>query len=151
MALPFRSSLAGYVLCALLVPGAAPALADKRLPMAREIHADLTGETQVPFPGDVDGTGRFTGMVNRETRQLCYEIKVADISEATKAVLFVGDPGEQGTPLLELQPPAAGFSSGCVAIEDDLSEHLIMFPEFYFVNVMTAGYPGGAIRGQLAE
>jgi hypothetical protein len=47
--------------------------------------AKLTGEAEVPGPGDPKGSGTVQVTVNPEKGEVCYELSVANIQEATAA------------------------------------------------------------------
>jgi hypothetical protein len=48
-------------------------------------------------------------------------------------------------------PDANGRSDGCTTVNDvALLRELVAHPEAFYVNVHTASFPSGAVRGQLA-
>lgn len=119
-----------------------------------ELRAKLSGAAEVPGPGDPDGKGqaRITlMMVGMDQHQLCWEIKVKDITlPATAAHIHSGVAGVAGPVVVPLSPPDAnGYSSGCTFITHELAMDLHMHPEKYYVNDHTIDYPAGALRGQL--
>jgi CHRD domain len=107
----------------------------------------LTGEQEVPGPGDRDGVGRAVVKVFKT--KVCYKLAVKRIKPATDAHIHIGFRGEAGPIVVTLEPPTDGFSRGCVAIPRALSLGLMEHPERYYVNVHNEPFPDGAIRGQL--
>jgi CHRD domain len=53
--------------------------------------------------------------------------------------------------VVPLTPPTSGVSSGCTSADPNLIKAIIQHPENYYVNVHTAEFPGGALRGQLSK
>jgi hypothetical protein len=53
--------------------------------------------------------------------------------------------------VVPLTPPTSGVSSGCTSADPNLIKAIIQHPEKYYVNVHTAEFPGGALRGQLSK
>jgi hypothetical protein len=134
--------LATLVLAAALVT-AVPAVA---APLAT-LEASLTGEKEVPGPGDPNGRGH--AMVKVYKARVCYTLEAQRIKPATAAHIHRGGPSVAGPIVVTLKAPTDGSSSGCVAISRALSKKLRENPRGYYVNVHNEPYPEGAIRGQL--
>jgi hypothetical protein len=111
------------------------------------LEANLTGEKEVPGPGDKDGSGHADIKVYKA--RVCYELEVRRIKPATAAHIHLGLRGEAGPIVAELKAPTDGSSSGCVAVPRALSLGLKEHPDWYYVNVHNEPYPDGAVRGQL--
>ncbi len=140
-----RSLLAVLALCvlgALLLALPASAAA----PLAH-LEAKMTGEKEVPGPGDPNGIGHADVKVYKA--KVCYTLKVKRIAPATAAHIHKGPPGVAGPIVVPLKPPTDGSSSGCVHISRALAKNLKEHPRRYYVNVHNRPYPEGAIRGQL--
>jgi hypothetical protein len=140
--------LAALVLTALLIT-AVPVAA---VPPAT-LGANLTGEQEVPGPGDPDGSGQavvtvYQGEEFGESR-MCYRLKAEGIEPATAAHIHRGVPSAAGPIVVTLKAPTDGSSSRCVAIGQVLSRELREQPGRYYVNVHNNSFPEGAIRGQL--
>ncbi len=146
MALNSRRLFAGVVLALLVaLVLALPVSATKK--HATTLHATLTGEQEVPGPGDPDGVGHAVVKVFK--KKVCYTLEVKRIKPATAAHIHLGFRGEAGPVVVTLEPPTDGFSRGCVEIPRALSLGLMEHPSRYYVNVHNEPYPEGAIRGQL--
>lgn len=110
--------------------------------------ARLSGGQEVPGPGDPDGRGFALIAVDTEAGTICYSVVVARITPATAAHIHEGGRGEAGPVVQGLEPPSAGYSSGCVE-NAELADEIAGNPRDYYVNVHNEPYPGGAVRGQL--
>ena len=107
----------------------------------------MTGEKEVPGPGDPNGIGEAKIKVFRA--KVCYRLTAKRIAPATAAHIHRGVRGEAGPVVVPLKPPTDGSSSGCKDISRSLSKKLREHPGRYYVNVHNRPYPAGAIRGQL--
>uniref|UniRef100_A0A7C3AL70 CHRD domain-containing protein n=2 Tax=Thermorudis TaxID=1649508 RepID=A0A7C3AL70_9BACT len=140
--------IAGLLAVTLL---AGPALAQDS---GVRLEATLTGAAEVP-PGDPDGSGSATLVLNHGQGTLCFELFVENITlPATAAHVHVGPVGTAGPIVVPLAPPdASGRSSGCVPVVNptgvDLIQAMIQHPGLFYVNVHTSDFPAGAVRGQL--
>jgi hypothetical protein len=111
----------------------------------------MTGAAQQPGQGDPDGTGTAEIRVNAGRRQVCYTLAVRDIGTATAAHLHRGGPAVAGPPVVPLTAPATGRSHGCATVPRALAQEIIRTPGAFYVNIHTAAFPAGAIRGQLGR
>jgi CHRD domain len=137
------------VLGALLVTGPVAA-ADP----VEHLDATLTGEQEVPGPGDPNGSG--DAHVTVYSAKVCYTLRAEDIGRPIAAHIHEGRRGVAGDIVVELNTPekvadAVFFSSGCERISRALASDLKMHPAHYYVNVHNNRFPGGAIRGQLHD
>lgn len=117
----------------------------------RPFHTTLTGEAEVPGPGDPDGTGEVVLRLNVGRGEICYQLNVRDIAPATAAHIHEGPADVAGPVVIGLEPPTDGSSSACVAADRDEIKEILQDPEDYYVNVHNADYPAGAVRGQLSK
>ncbi len=115
--------------------------------LATTLEARLTGEKEVPGPGDPNGVGHAVVKVFKA--KVCYKLEVKRIKPANGAHIHLGFRGEAGPVVVPLRPPTDGFSHGCVGIPRALSLELREHPLRYYVNVHNKPFPEGAIRGQL--
>lgn len=142
-----RRRLAATAACAALVAGlgtAAPAQ-----PGATQFSAALTGANEVP-PGDPDGAGTARVRVLGDLNQVCVRLEVRGIGPATAAHIHRGAAGVNGPPVVNLDPPDNdGDEDDCDRVGDALADEIQANPAGFYVNVHTADFPDGAIRGQL--
>lgn len=121
-------------------------------------EAALTGgATEVPDPGDPDGSGAAQVTIDVRNEKVCFTLVVLDITlPAAAAHIHEGVAGVAGDIVVTLKAPVEiagtgiGVSKGCVR---DLAKPLLRDirsnPGEYYVNVHTTDFPGGAVRGQL--
>ncbi|HXG66579.1 MAG TPA: CHRD domain-containing protein [Blastocatellia bacterium] len=117
----------------------------------RKLSATLTGEAEVPGPGDPDGSGEVTMQLNQGRRRICFQLSVQNIDPATAAHIHEGPAGVAGPVVVTLVPPTDGFSSDCITVDPDLIKEIRQNPENFYVNVHNAAFPAGAVRGQLSK
>jgi hypothetical protein len=115
------------------------------------LTATLTGATEVPGPGDPDGSGTATFRMIRGSAVICFQLSVHNIMlPATAAHIHQGAAGIAGAIVVPLTAPgAAGTASGCVNSTRTIVGAILDNPAGYYANVHTTDYPNGAIRGQL--
>jgi hypothetical protein len=145
------STAAALVVAMLALAGPALAQSTDAPPDALPVtvlQTELSGEEEVPGPGDPDGSGSATVIVIPPDT-ICYTLTAEGIEPATAAHIHQGGPGEAGPVVQGLEPPTSGFSSGCTEADPALVSDLQENPEGYYVNVHNEEYPDGAIRGQL--
>jgi hypothetical protein len=128
---------------------AGPAMADDG---GRPLSAHLTGAAEKPNPGDPDGAGHATFRVNVGQNQVCYEISVEKIAAATAAHIHKAPATAAGPPVVMLTAPGAdGKAKGCATADAAVVKDILQNPDAYYVNVHTADFPPGAVRGQLSK
>lgn len=115
------------------------------------LRAKLTGEAEVPGPGDPDGRGLAWIGLFPDAGRVCWRIVAADITlPATAAHIHDGAADVAGPVVVTLGGPGEnGISQGCTTADAALINDIRAHPEEYYVNVHTTDYPSGAIRGQL--
>jgi CHRD domain len=101
--------------------------------------------------GDRNGRGSFSATL--DGRQLCYGIQVKNLDDDPVAShIHRAGKNAAGPVVQELDAPATGdpgASSDCVRVSRSLARGLRRSPGKYYVNVHTAKFPNGAVRGQL--
>ena len=140
-------TLAGVLAAMLVVAGPATAQTP-HLALPTVLHAQMTGEQEVPGPGDPDGFGSAT-VILIPPDTICYTLTAQGIAPANAAHIHEGPPGVAGPVVVPLAPPTYGVSGGCTSADPELVADIAANPSNYYVNVHNEPYPLGAIRGQL--
>lgn len=113
-----------------------------KLSGANEVNA-----TGARDQGDPDGVGQASIKIDDTT--VCYKLKALKIGTAAAAHIHSAPAGVNGPVVVALAAPNSR-SEGCVTVATSLAAALVATPELYYVNVHTAAFRGGAIRGQLS-
>lgn len=141
----FRNSAvaAAAALC-LAVWGATMAAAGTTL------STDLVGAEERPGPGDPDGNGFVTLTMNQGRGEICFELTLSGIGPATRGHIHKAPAGEPG-PIFVTLFESEGPGSKCVTATKAQIKEIRQNPTAFYVNIHTAEFPGGAIRGQLGD
>lgn len=138
-----RISLTGFAaLASFATPASAAAPAS--------FNILLTGPAEVP-PASAAGHGTASITVDTVKGQVCYELTATGTDTPTMAHVHKGALGVAGPVVVSLDAPASGSSRGCVTAPADALAAILATPSDYYVNVHTAKYPKGAMRGQLGK
>jgi hypothetical protein len=119
--------------------------------------AELSGEAEVPGPGDPAGTGR-TEIETDVDGDLCFDMVATGLgSEVTDAHIHEGAAAVSGGVVIPIGPPTATegdtdtWTDVCVDVDDAIVERITADPSAFYANVHTAQFGAGAIRGQLQQ
>lgn len=138
-------ALAAVLCVAALVP--AVAFAGSRL-MHPRLAATLVGSVEVPKKGAPKGHGIVFLTLDAARRSLCWRfVGVGGIDKPTAAHIHRA-PGRRAGPVV-VSLGVRYTAKGCTSAPRKAIRALESHPNDYYVNVHTARYPGGAIRGQL--
>ena len=107
---------------------------------------NLSGAQEVGG-GDPDGSGQASVNFSPANNSLCVAISVDKISTPTSITINNGASGTNGPVVATFQTS----DTGCITIDSALGKDIKQHPENYYVNVLNADYPDGAIRGQLSH
>ena len=119
--------------------------------VSHSYNATLTGAQEVGG-GDPDGAGRAEITVADNLDQVCWEITdVRNIGTPTAAHIHRGAAGVNGPPVFTLSKSNEGTWKGCETDSEWDQKAFEANPSGFYVNVHTAEYPNGAIRGQLSR
>jgi hypothetical protein len=117
---------------------------------ATKLAATLSGANEKPTPADPKATGTASVTVNGS--QVCYDLQVKDLSQPTMAHIHKGAADVAGPVAVALSPPdASGHSAACVTADPAVAKDIAANPSGYYVNVHSAAFKAGAIRGQLTK
>ncbi len=138
----------------LLAAGLLAVTAMLTLPAAHaattNLRADMTGpqETSPPGPADAKGTAAIT--LDDAANTVCYQLTYTGISKPTAAHIHAGAKGVAGPPVVTFDVQKTG-DKGCVPADHTVIGQILANPAGYYVNIHTAEFPKGAMRGQLAK
>ena len=115
--------------------------------------ARLHGESEVPGPGDSDGSGKaYLTLVNN---RMCWVLNWFHIGAPTAAHIHAGRATVAGPIVQPLFTSPQGVpapierAAGCVDLDPALADAIAARPRNFYVNIHTARFPAGALRGQL--
>lgn len=124
--------------------GAAPvAAADGKTVLT----AHLTGAGQTSG-GSATGKADFRAEV--EDGAFCYTLIQTGL-KPTMAHIHSGAAGSDGKVVLPLEITTPEDGDRCAAVTADQLTAILTEPEKFYVNIHTAEFPKGAVRGQLAK
>lgn len=113
----------------------------------------LTGNREVPGPGDPNGRGRAFVTVNLDNNSVCLSVRHRNIDAPTAAHIHEGATTEAGPVVVDYSAfigvPGSSQIKGCVVVDSDLANDIYANEGDFYVNVHNPAYPDGAIRGQL--
>ena len=115
----------------------------------RAFAVALTGEAETPAADPV-ATGTATVRLRAGQGQVCYQLAARNLPAAVAAHIHRASAGSSGPVVVPLNTPnAAGTARGCATAARTVVKAILADPASFYVNVHTAEFPNGAIRGQL--
>jgi hypothetical protein len=117
------------------------------------LTATLAGVTEGANPGDPDGSGTASIVIDPEAGTTCWELTATGINPVTQSHIHVGAEGVSGDVVVPLDVDGfEGTSEGCTEpmVDAAVLQEIVDNPAGYYVNLHTDDFPAGAIRGQLA-
>jgi hypothetical protein len=113
-------------------------------------RAELSGKNEVP-PNDSQGTGRVEAQFDPESMEMTWEFSYSGLSGPPTAAHFHGPakPGEKGGAELPMEGPYASPLRGAAKLSPTQAADLVR--GLWYLNVHTAKYRTGEIRGQLVK
>ena len=129
------------------------ALAGTVLAAETTLTATLAGVAEGENPGDDDGSGTASIVIDPAAGTACWTLTAEDIMPVTQSHIHVGAEGESGDIVVPLDVDGfEGSSEGCIEPMEDAAvlQDIVDNPAGFYVNVHTDDFPAGDIRGQLA-
>jgi hypothetical protein len=107
----------------------------------------MNGKQEIP-KGDPNGKGTAKLTFEPGKGKLCFSLSWTGIDKPVASHIHKGKKGVAGPVVI---PIFAGTPKhkGCVPASKSLIGKIIKNPAGYYVNIHTAKFPGGALRGQL--
>ncbi|QYE33472.1 MULTISPECIES: CHRD domain-containing protein [Sphingosinicellaceae] len=139
---PMRYLLPSLMAVVLAVPAVAT---------TTKMSTKLIGAAEAPGPGAEKGTGLAKLAFDSEKGHVCYTLTASGTDTPTMAHIHKGAIGTPGPVVVSLTAPANGRAKGCTPVAADVMSAIIATPSDYYVNVHTAAFPKGAMRGQLSR
>jgi hypothetical protein len=112
-------------------------------------NVTLDGTSEVPGPGDLDGSGTAEITVDPNGTQVCYSLSVTGIAGVNAAHIHTGRAGTAGPIALTLDAPTTGHSETCTNAAASVIKPLSSGTGSFYVNFHSSDFPDGAIRAQL--
>ena len=131
------------VVAAFVLPAAALAGGAAMNP---ELGAKLTGKYEVP-KGSPNGHGIVNLNLKAAAGKVCWTFQLAGVGSPTAAHIHKGGAGVAGPVVVPLG--GSYKAKGCASAPKNVIEAIESSPNAYYVNVHTAKYPNGSVRGQL--
>jgi hypothetical protein len=110
----------------------------------------MTGEEETPVPGPKGATGTITMNIDSAAGQLCYSgLTYEGPGKADQGHIHKGAKGMAGPVAINLGLLEEG-KDACVTADKKALDAVLADPGGHYVNLHTAEYPGGAVRGQVS-
>ncbi len=116
---------------------------------ATDYKAEMSGDQEVPSPGPAGAKGTGEVSIDDATGQLCYLLSYEGIGAPTAAHIHKGPAGMSGPVVVNLDFAKNG-DQACVPVDSMAASAIAADPAGHYLNLHTADYPNGAMRGQLA-
>ena len=117
--------------------------------LAETYTAYLTG-ANVPGGGDPDGYARVEVSISDNFDRICYEVDEVRGVMPTGAHIHMGAAGTNGPVVLPLKSEDGSWTA-CTEGTEWTQNRIEGNPSMFYVQIHTAEYPNGAIRGQLYD
>ena len=111
--------------------------------------AYLTGD-KVPGGGDADGYARVEVSISDNFDRICWEVDEVRGLTPTAAHIHMGAEGSNGPVVLPLEAEDGAWTA-CAEGSEWTQNRIEGNPSMFYVQIHTAEYPNGAIRGQLYD
>lgn len=138
---------AGLLAGVLAFAGCASSPLPKMSADETSLWATLSGAAEVP-PNDTSGKGELRATLDKNTRQLRWQMSYSGLSGPATAAHFHGPalPGANAAVAVPIAPPSSPTQGEATLTEAQIDD---LLSGKWYVNVHTAAHPGGEIRGQV--
>jgi len=126
----------------LILPGASACPKKSKPSTGVKLSANLQ-----PVPPATPASGSFSATIKVGQGQLCYTLTVQDMTPTAAHI----HRASTGAIVVPLATPTNGSSSGCVDVDKTLLQEIVSNPSAFYVNVDSAAFPNGQIRGTLTS
>jgi serine/threonine protein kinase len=110
-----------------------------------KFHVAMSSSAEVP--GSISSTSSGTGDVTIDGRKVCWRFQLAGVDKPTFAHIHRGGSTVSGPVVVPLGD--AYTPSGCTTAKTSVATAILADPAAYYLNVHSASYPEGVVRGQL--
>ncbi len=117
-------------------------------------QVSISGDQEVPGPGDADGRARGTLSIDDATNLISWSITYSNIANPAAMHIHTGAAGEGGGVLVPLNVEMGGEAGTLVgSTSGDAASVMAILasPSDYYVNIHNGDFRSGAIRGQLGN
>ncbi|MDQ4124257.1 MAG: CHRD domain-containing protein [Actinomycetota bacterium] len=114
------------------------------------LSTPLIGSEERPGPGDPDGTGFIELTLNQGRGEICFEVTLTGVGAATSGHIHKAAAGASG-PVFVTLFGSEGPGAKCVSATKAQIKEIRQNPTLFYVNIHTAEFPAGAVRGQLGD
>ena len=114
----------------------------------------MSGDQEVPGPGDEDGQASGTLSIDDATNLISWSFTYSNIANPAAMHIHTGAAGEGGGVLIPLNVEMGGEPGtlvGSTTGDDADVMAILASPSDYYVNIHNADFRPGAIRGQLGN
>lgn len=120
--------------------------------VAKTHRATLTGADVVTSGGDPDGYARAELSVSDGLDQICYDVNdIRNLAPITSLTINRAPRGQVGPVVVRVDRANEGGWKNCVSRSEWLESSFKYAPGAFYIQVSTAEFPNGAIRGQFID
>jgi hypothetical protein len=142
-----NKKLVPLALAVVVVAAAAFAVASATAAGNRTFTVPMNGKQEVP-KGDPNGTGTAKITLEPSKGKVCFKMSWHAIDTPVASHIHQAKKGTAGPVVIPFFAGAPKHSA-CVSAAKSLINKIAKKPGNYYVNIHTAKFPGGALRGQL--
>lgn len=136
-----------------LALGACATLEEAAVEAVSKTHrATMTGADVVTSNGDRDGYARAELSISNELDQICYDVNdIRNLAPITSLTINRAPRGQVGPVVIRVDKANEGGWKNCIKRAEWLERSFEYRPGAYYIQVSTAEFPNGAIRGQFVD